>query len=309
MSTSSKRKGECPRCGHQMNEHAASKESKCKKCKQCFDICQCGYHGIEGEDPGGWRICYIPCNCGKKYYPDKAKAARDLQPHEYRPEHDGYRPLTTDNANSLIDYIIPNDTVADITAFSAVDDTTHSMENAFSYGESGYAMLARYSSGSSEDPLAYTDTAVQMPVISRTQRGGMHSRYDSQSSEDPLTMNENQRVPPLGEMFARMDIGGSTSAPDPDGEQSGAEAIYVETKFKHETIRFEGCEGQKFKTQRSEWREFHSDEGPYFKYIRDGQTYGTWDFASTSQDQASGSQSKSSDKRKGKDGKGKGKQH
>ncbi|KAF4627264.1 hypothetical protein G7Y89_g10891 [Cudoniella acicularis] len=92
MSTSSGRKGSCERCGHMLNEHAQGRDSKCTKCKKPFEICQAFIHGSDG----GWRLCYIPCSCGEKYYPDKAKPARPLAPHEYMTNHPGYRPLPPD---------------------------------------------------------------------------------------------------------------------------------------------------------------------------------------------------------------------
>jgi hypothetical protein len=48
----------------------------------------------------------VPCGCGKKYYPDKAKAAVPLEPHLYIQSHPGYRPLypDEDKIDSTIDY-------------------------------------------------------------------------------------------------------------------------------------------------------------------------------------------------------------
>ncbi|KAH7302996.1 hypothetical protein B0I35DRAFT_447498 [Stachybotrys elegans] len=87
MSTSSGREGSCSFCGHWMNEHAREEDSNCKKCKKLFSICQAGRHGPRG-DRRGWRICDIPCSCGSKYYPDKAKAAKPLA----ADEHKSYQP-------------------------------------------------------------------------------------------------------------------------------------------------------------------------------------------------------------------------
>ncbi|KAI1294373.1 hypothetical protein F5Y03DRAFT_316394 [Xylaria venustula] len=89
MSTSSGRKSICSRCGHANNEHARASESKCGKCKKKFEICQAQVHG---GVVGGWKICFQPCACGKKYFPDKAKAAQLLLPHEYLSDHPAYRP-------------------------------------------------------------------------------------------------------------------------------------------------------------------------------------------------------------------------
>ncbi|KJZ68299.1 hypothetical protein HIM_12307 [Hirsutella minnesotensis 3608] len=78
MSTNSGEDGWCPYCGHGMSVHAGEWESKCRNCEQRFIICQ------ERHAKGsGWRICHMPCGCGKKYYPDKAKAAKPLKSGEY----------------------------------------------------------------------------------------------------------------------------------------------------------------------------------------------------------------------------------
>jgi len=90
MSTSSGREKRCGPCGHFLDGHAHARDSKCKKCKKIFDICQVLTHR-------GWRICFIPCSCGKEYYPDKARAAVPLASHEYDPSHPGYRALTPDD--------------------------------------------------------------------------------------------------------------------------------------------------------------------------------------------------------------------
>jgi hypothetical protein len=87
MSTSSGRDKRYGPCGHFLDGHAYTRDSKCKKCKKIFDICQVATHR-------GWRICFIPCSCGEAYYPDKARAAVPLASHEYHPDHPGYRALT-----------------------------------------------------------------------------------------------------------------------------------------------------------------------------------------------------------------------
>jgi hypothetical protein len=103
MTTSSGREGFCTRCRHANNEHTREREAKCKKCKKGFEICQVGDHG--DDNSAGWRLCFIPCGCGKKYYPDKAKSAVPLQPHEYAVDHPGYRPLLypDEDETSVID--------------------------------------------------------------------------------------------------------------------------------------------------------------------------------------------------------------
>ncbi|KAM0362987.1 hypothetical protein ACHAPK_011299 [Fusarium culmorum] len=93
MSTSSGREKTCSSCGHQLSVHAKKSEARYKKCKKSFEICQALYHGEGAEDSSGWRICLIPCDCGKTYYPDKAKAARPLERHEYISSHPAYKAL------------------------------------------------------------------------------------------------------------------------------------------------------------------------------------------------------------------------
>ncbi|TAQ86820.1 hypothetical protein B7494_g4841 [Chlorociboria aeruginascens] len=56
------------------------------------NICQVATHG-DGYITG-WRICFVPCSCGKKYYPEKAKPAVPLAPSENKESHPVYRPLT-----------------------------------------------------------------------------------------------------------------------------------------------------------------------------------------------------------------------
>ena len=71
-----------------MNGHAHKRDSKCKKCGKFFEICQEAIHG-DGATRA-WRLCFVPCYCGKDFYPDKANAAIPLAPHEYKPNHPGY---------------------------------------------------------------------------------------------------------------------------------------------------------------------------------------------------------------------------
>ncbi|KAF2962890.1 hypothetical protein GQX73_g10682 [Xylaria multiplex] len=154
---------------------------------------------------------------------------------------------------------------------------------------------------SSEDPIAHIDASAKSRGASKTQKRGQHIRYDSQSSQDPLAMDEHQHMSSLGDMFARVDIGGTTLAPI----ASGSDPIFVETEAKHGTIHFRDLEGHKLKTQTNEWQETSTDEGSHFLYTSEsGQQYWTWEFGSASRDQASGSK----DSSKKKAGKGKEKQ-
>lgn len=93
MSTSSGRgvEGDCVRCGHSMEGHAKLRDTKCKKCKKSFEVCQAGIHGNDGA---GWRICFVPCSCGEKYFPLSLTKKHELAGHEYQENHPGYRPLT-----------------------------------------------------------------------------------------------------------------------------------------------------------------------------------------------------------------------
>lgn len=132
MSTSSGREGFCERCGHSKNEHALKADSKCKKCKRNFEICQQTHSGVRGR-----RLCYIPCSCGEKYYPDKAKAAVPLEPHEYLPSHPGYWPLEED---------------------SILDTSLHSSPQAAVPRSQSVSTHNRNDSQESEDPLQWSDT-------------------------------------------------------------------------------------------------------------------------------------------------------
>lgn len=114
MSTSSGRLKNCSCCGHPLNEHAKPRDSRCKKCNKAFEICQSGYHGDEDGSPLGWRICRVPCGCGERFYPDKAREARALEPHEYVADHPGYRPLEeyADSSSHFVDATDPGTTSA-----------------------------------------------------------------------------------------------------------------------------------------------------------------------------------------------------
>ncbi|KAK0103666.1 hypothetical protein ONS95_005677 [Cadophora gregata] len=74
-----------------MNEHARKRDSKCTKCGKFFEICQTSLHG-DGSSRA-WRLCFIPCYCGREFYPDRAQAAIPLADHEYKPDHPAYRAL------------------------------------------------------------------------------------------------------------------------------------------------------------------------------------------------------------------------
>ncbi|KJZ70799.1 hypothetical protein HIM_09812 [Hirsutella minnesotensis 3608] len=86
MSTSSGEPSFCDYCGHPMNGHTKASHAKCKKCKKRILICQAGIHATGA----GWKICYLPCNCGPRYYPSKAREARPLTPAEYAATHPEY---------------------------------------------------------------------------------------------------------------------------------------------------------------------------------------------------------------------------
>lgn len=86
MSTNSGESGYCLYCGHTMNEHTRASDSKCKKCKKRFYVCQATIHA----NSAGWRVCWVPCGCGQKYYPSTAKAARPLNSSEYASTHPQY---------------------------------------------------------------------------------------------------------------------------------------------------------------------------------------------------------------------------
>lgn len=125
------------------NEHAKERDSKCKNCKKGFEICQAGIHGRSR----GWKLCFVPCGCGKKYYPDKAKSAVPLEPHEYVPGHPGYRPLTPDeDEDTTFD-----DSEADAGRAGKVISTPR--KDRSPPAGSGHT---RTDSAESEDPLAWT---------------------------------------------------------------------------------------------------------------------------------------------------------
>lgn len=66
-----------------------------------------------------------------EYYPDKARSARPLEPHEYKPDHPGFRPLETWDADGTLDYTMTTDYTT--TDYGAAED----------YGtEAGYGVAA-----------------------------------------------------------------------------------------------------------------------------------------------------------------------
>lgn len=87
-----------------MDGHTKASRSKCKKCKKRIFVCQAGQH----DEGGGWRICYIPCECGQRYYPSTAAAARPLEPTEYASTHPEYESPTIPEATGASYAIIPS---------------------------------------------------------------------------------------------------------------------------------------------------------------------------------------------------------
>jgi hypothetical protein len=136
MTTSSGREGFCERCGHALNEHAPKIDSRCKKCKRYFEICQ------QDHLESGYKLCYIPCSCGKIYYPDKAKSAKPLKPHEYLEGHPGYRPPEDDEEE---------DDKKDEFSYSILPQPAASPKTQGAY------MHTRNISEESEDPLQWSN--------------------------------------------------------------------------------------------------------------------------------------------------------
>jgi hypothetical protein len=121
MSTSSGRakEGNCTRCGHSMEQHQKLQFTKCQKCRKSFEVCQAGIHGDDGVR---WRICYVPCSCGEKYYPLGLSRAHELARHKYQTSHEAYRPLTPDVKETIDE--------------PGLDEVTESFDN-MGIGESG----------------------------------------------------------------------------------------------------------------------------------------------------------------------------
>ncbi|KAI1249782.1 hypothetical protein MGN70_009396 [Eutypa lata] len=104
MSTSSGEIGFCRYCGHPLDGHTKASHSKCKQCKKRIFVCQAGQH----QEGGGWRICHVPCGCGRRYYPSTAAAARPLEPSEYASSHPDYESPTIPEATSPTHAAIPD---------------------------------------------------------------------------------------------------------------------------------------------------------------------------------------------------------
>jgi hypothetical protein len=90
ITTSSSREGFCKRYSYTLNKHAQKIDSRCKKCKRYFKICQQDHLEL------GYKLYYIPCSCREIYYPNKAKSAKPLKPHEYLEGHPSYQPPKDD---------------------------------------------------------------------------------------------------------------------------------------------------------------------------------------------------------------------
>ena len=58
----------------------------------------------------GWKLCFVPCGCGKEYYPDKARSVVPLELHEYAPGHPGHPWSTWGCASSVLVLVIGKDT-------------------------------------------------------------------------------------------------------------------------------------------------------------------------------------------------------
>lgn len=246
----------------------------------------------------------MPCYCGVKYYPDKALAARPLEPHEYVSGHPGYRPLQQEATN------IADETISTISSEHA-DATAYPKEESnpacYSVGNQIRTSHARNPSTESDDPLTHSEPMAKLPTVSRTQRKAKHVRYHSQSSEDPLAMDEPQSLSGITDMLTAVDLGadvaaGSSANPSVEAREGTEDAapVYVETKVKHGAIRCKDSQGHKFESQPHEWQEIFTDEGSYFLLTQEsGLQFWTWEFGSSLQDQASGSKA-SGKKREGK---------
>ncbi|KAL6406412.1 hypothetical protein AUP68_09206 [Ilyonectria robusta] len=239
MSTSSGRKGSCTRCGHQMNEHAKSSESKCKKCKKVFDICQVPYHGLGSENSGGWRICYVPCACGNRYYSDKARAARPLEPHEYIPGHPGYRPIeqeATEHADMTGD--------EDLSTYTASTDTTRD----YTAQSQSYGMFTEHDSNPSV-------LAASPPDAGPSNVG--HRRTVSNST-DPLHWDEERfreetSMASLAQQLDQAQLDDNEVQQD-DNLIDGTESTFVaEFTLKKDQIQFKNVNGQKSRAPQNEW--------------------------------------------------------
>ncbi|KAL2176554.1 uncharacterized protein P884DRAFT_278264 [Thermothelomyces heterothallicus CBS 202.75] len=241
MTTSSGRKGFCARCGHPMNGHTAAREAKCKKMQK-----------------KGWRICHKPCYCGVEYYPDKARSARPLEPHEYKPDHPGFRPLETGEADSTLDYTMTTDYT---TTETAADYTTTDYPVGSSYTSAAY-IAGTYTTGAdslvdgdpattgpslndesfwnppqskawhprqpvqdSKDPISISDTAACPNAAPVRQKKARHVRFGSEGSDDPLTVAEPQpqAVSDLADMFAQVEIRDDTASGSSSAQQPGAD--------------------------------------------------------------------------------------
>jgi hypothetical protein len=152
-----------------MNEHTREKHAKCAKCKKVFGICQNGSHG-SGAGSRGYRICFRPCYCGPEFYPVNARSATELQPHEYMPDHPGFRPEESYDPSMAAD--------SSTISFAATDLTTsdHSVADYTPYGSA-----ATVGPPASYTAAAYTSAAdyptTEYPAVAYTSADPTATNY------------------------------------------------------------------------------------------------------------------------------------
>ena len=302
-----------------MNGHTKASWSKCKKCKKRFFICQAGSHGPKGAR--GWKICSKPCSCGRKYYPDTAKAATDLEPAQYGSAHPaqtgakGYNPI-----------YYPSE--ANYTGEDAYVDET--------YGEDGYLPEGEASTTGQEATYDYQQYAEEQPALDDAYEDGAYvdaaygggeaaatgqdtahddqqnveehlgiyggyedndyvgdiEREGSQSSEDPLSGPATEgKSRGKGKAQAGKHVRqGSQDTPDQlaldmAGLNLQRVSLYVEPDIKDGTVRFTH-NGRKLKYKIEDWVKEETGEGDYHYIVTEHGEF--WTYALTSKGKGKG---------------------
>jgi hypothetical protein len=162
-----------------------------------------------------------------EYYPDKARSARPLEPHEYKPDHPGFRPLETGEVDSTLDYTMTTD-------YTTTEYGTAGYETAADYGTAADRTTTDYPMGSSYTSAAY---------IADTCTTGADSLVDGDPATTGSSLNdESFWNPPQSKAWhPRQPVQDSKDSISPSDTAANPNAAPVRQK-KARHIRF-GSEG------------------------------------------------------------------
>lgn len=289
MSTNSGESGFCRYCSHSMNEHTKKALSKCKKCKARFLICQAAWH----DKGSGWRLCEVPCACGRKYYPSTAKGARPLHESEFGENHPQFKaPCDADESGDQSnDYTTEFSSSYGQTADYNYDEQVPVSRDAFhqdyqSFGgdsQTQWTNTQQWEQGPVASDEAYVETTQRAEgprdhwTLEQSQGSHQattttagpstsHRRTSSADSEDPLQWDtQRYEEETMTEAMANLDVH------EHDVELPIAKiSAYYTTSGK---VRFDTPSGTQVDTSRDDW--VKTDEGYKWKSTRYGYVFFT----------------------------------